>query len=154
MGRKNSLWRNDGFFITGIILREPYKSPEQEAREILIDLKNRRDKNYEFINKVMDAFKHVDQPVIHKSYGKGIITEVIDNKMRVVFANKSALFICPDSILQGYFRIPEHNRVIEDATKKWNENVKLEESIKIFEYAEGDFLATYQAVRDYKNENN
>lgn len=142
------------FYITGIILREPYKSTEQETREILSDLKNRRDENNEFISKVMAAFKHVDQPVVHSGYGKGTIIEVFDNKMRVKFANKSALFICPDSILQGYFRIPEHNEVIEDATKKWNENEKLEKLIKKFEYSEGDFLATYQAVRDYKNENN
>ena len=141
------------FFITGIILREPYKSTEQEAREILADLKNRIDENNEFIDKTMTAFKHVNQPVIHNSYGKGIITEVFDDKMKVSFANKSALFKCPDSILQGYFRIPAHNEVIEDAANKRRENVNLEKWVKRFEYAEDDFRSTFYAVYDYKNEN-
>lgn len=142
------------YFITGVILREPYKSTEQEAREIVADLKNRIDENNEFIDKTMAAFKHVHQPVIHNSYGEGVITEVFDDKMRVAFANKSALFKCPDGILQGYFRIPEHNEVIEDATNKRNENVKLEKWVKRFEYAEDDFRSMFYAVLDYKNENN
>lgn len=142
------------FFITGIILREPYKSTEQEAREILTELRNRRDENIDFISRAMVAFRHVEQPVKHSIYGPGVITEIHDNKMKVQFAKKSALFICPDSILQGFFSIPEHNEVIEDATEKWNKNIELEKLIKKFEYAEGDFMATYQAVRDYKYENN
>lgn len=141
------------FYITGIILREPYKSIEQEAREILSDLRNRRDGNIEFISKAMLAFMDIGQPVLHRTYGKGIIIEVFDNKIIVKFVNKSALFKFPDSFLQGYLRIPEHDEVIEDATNKWNENIKLEKSIRKIEYAEGDILATYQAVRDYKNEN-
>ncbi len=141
------------FYITGIILREPYKSTEQEAREILADLKNKRDENNEHICKAMSVFKRVGQPVIHSSYGRGVIFEVSENKMRVKFVDKSALFIFPDSVLQGYFRIPDHNELIEDAQKKWNENDRIEKLIRKFECAEGDFLATFHAVRDYKNEN-
>ena len=141
------------FYITGIILREPFKSTEQEAREILGGLRNRYEENKDFIEKVMLAFRHVDQPVIHKKYGEGYITEVFDNKMRVQFSTKSHLFISPDSILQGYFAIPDYNNVIENATAKWNENIKLEKEIKKFEHAEGKFIATYLAVYEFKNRN-
>lgn len=138
------------YFITGIILRERNKSEEQERREILTELRNRMDENFEFIDKVMAEFKHVNQPVTHKNYGNGIIVEIIENKMRVQFVGKEASFICPDSILQGYFSIPEHNEIIEDAIVKWDENIQLGKWVKRFEYAQDDFLATYKVLRDYK----
>lgn len=142
------------FYISGIILREPYKSTEQEAREILEELRNRKDENEDFIQRASMAIKHVNQQLIHKSMGVGTIIEIEDNKILVRFAKRTALFVFPDSILQGYFSVSEHNDVIENAIAKWNENANLSKIIKRFEYAQGSFIATYEAVRDYKYENN
>lgn len=141
------------FYIDSVILRERYKTPVQEAREILNELQNRYDENVEFIDKVMVAFKHIEQYVIHKSFGEGYICDICEDKIRVQFDEECKLFKCPDSILQGYFRIPEHNNVIQDAIDKWNENQRLSKKIKIFEYAQGDLLACLEAVRNYKKEN-
>lgn len=141
------------FYISGIILREPYKSTEQEAREIVTELKNRVEENDDFIIRASMTIKHVDQKLIHKSYGLGTVVEFEENKVRVQFTTKTSQFIFPDSILQGYFTVPEHNDVIENAMAKWDENVVLSKIIKRFEYAKGNSIATYEAVRDYKNEN-
>ena len=143
------------FFITGIILREPHKTIEQEAKEILAELENRYEENLDFIDRVMIAFKHIGQPVIHQKYGEGIIVDVKNNKVRVDFSSKSGLFMCPDSILQGYFSIPEHNDVIMNAAEKWNENESLMKIIKKFRYVIGvnDFIEIYHAVREYQMKN-
>lgn len=141
------------FYIDSVILRERYKTPVQEAREILNELQNRYDENVEFIDKVMVAFKYIEQYVIHKSFGEGHICDICEDKIRVQFDEECKLFKCPDSILQGYFRIPEHNNVIQAAIDKWNENQRLSKKIKIFEYAQGDLLACLEAVRNYKKEN-
>lgn len=143
------------FYISGIILREPYKSVEQEAREILVELKNRYAENFEFIDKVMETFKHVEQPVIHKKYGEGVIIGVNGNKISVSFATKTVSFICPDSILQGYFSIPKHNDVIITAKERWDANVILQKKIKKFQYVlEADnFVDILLAVREHQLEN-
>ena len=140
------------FFITGIILREPYKSIEQEAREILTELRNRYSENAEFIDRAMSAFKHINQPVIHGKYGNGKIIGVNEHKVRVAFANYTGLFVCPDSILQGYFSIPEHNDVIVLATNKWNENLLLGNQIKKIEYVlkANNLIDIYIVVREYQ----
>ena len=140
------------FYITGIILRAPYKFITQEAREILTDLQNRYEENTGFIDRVMSAFKHVNQPVIHRKYGSGIITAVNGNKIHVQFAGYMAWFICPDSILQGYFSIPEHNDVIVAAMDRWNDNIMLSKQIRKLEYIleKDHFTEIYYAVMEYR----
>lgn len=141
------------FFIDSVILHERYKSSVQRAREILNELKNRYDENQEFIEKVMAAFKHINQRVIHKSFGEGYICAIHDNKMRVQFGDECKLFKCPDSILERYFRIPEHDNVIQDAVGKWEENQKLSRQIKEFEYAQGDLSACLEVLWNYTETN-
>lgn len=142
------------FYITGIILREPYKSVEQEAREILVELQNRYSENEEFIDKVMNTFKKLEQPVIHKKFGRGMIVNIIDGKILVNFENNSGTFKYPDSILQGFFSIPENYEVVIDATEKWNENIILQKKIKKFQYdlKDNNIVELILAVRDFQLE--
>lgn len=98
----------------------------------------------------MATFKHIDQCVIHKTFGKGYICDIYEDKMIVQFDEKYKIFKCPDSILQGYFKIPDHNNVIQDAMDKWNENQRLGKKIQIFEYVQGNLLLCFETVWNYK----
>lgn len=144
------------FFISGIILREPYKSIAQEAREILESCICKKEENSKLIENIMSNAVECNQNVFHKKYGNGTIENIENGKIRILFSgkNKGVLFIYPDVFLQKYVQITgTDSSNINIAIGCWNENNLLEKDVKRFTYAieKDDFLEMYRLVDEYKS---
>lgn len=102
------------FFITGIILNEPYKFPEQEAKEIIESLQLKYDETQETLLILLDSLKKYDGPVISKSFGEGFFNNFTDGRVFIKFSERVIQFQFPESIINGFITIPAMENYIAE----------------------------------------
>lgn len=148
------------FFIIGIVMREPYKHIQQEALEILGDLKCQHDALMDEFNQLLSLVKNTTETIIHKSLGKapkeGRPIEFTGDLVVVQFEDRIAKFQFPDSYFKGFLVNPLHEDNIRASKVVHERIVELGKQISTLEQIieEDDFSAIYSFVWSYRESKN
>lgn len=107
------------FFIVGIILHEPYKHVEQEAKEIFEDLKCRKEICQNELDRVVSILKNTDDVIIHNVLGRTPrecrAIEFKEKQVVVQFEDRVASFQFPESFLNGFLVNPKYQATVKIA---------------------------------------
>lgn len=123
------------FFITGIILREPYKFIQQEATEILESLQDKYAEFKEHIDRSVRAFKNTEVAVFSNKYGEGRFSRFVDNTVEIQFSDKSVSFHFPECVLKGFIQIPKYEKLIYELSDYAIELESIQKEMKAIEMA-------------------
>ena len=144
------------FYIIGIIMHEPYKHIEQEAVEILDDLKYRKGNQQHRLTQLLEVLKNTDDVLNHKSIGNvNKQCKAIDFTSKIVtvqFRDRQAKFPFPESFLNGFLENPQHIKETESAKIIYIEIQELSKEIVQFEKALAldNFDEIYHLVSQHK----
>lgn len=138
------------FYITGIILRQPYvyKSTEQEAQELLDSLKDEYLSNLEFLNDTIPSNNLLGFTVIHKSLGQGKIIVVEKSKITILFSKKQITFAYPDSVFEKQIDIIGYGRLFENLSDIWFKVKRIERLQQAIDT--NDYSNLFSAMLDVK----
>lgn len=144
------------FFIVGIILHQPFKHVEQEAKEILDNLEYQKETTQKELGKVLSILKNTDDVIIHKALGRSPrecrVIEFKEKQVVVQFEERTATFPFPESFLNGFLVNPKYQSTIKIAKIMYEDFQALEaefvEMKRILD--KNDFGEIYDIVWKYR----
>ena len=144
------------FFISAIILNEPYKYVEQEAVEIIVELKNQYAEIKLTIENIVDFLVKSNDRITQYFWGiprrEGNICDFRDGMLIVQFDDENSRFIVPQCFVDGHLVSHQHSKTIDHLKQCYGTLLALEKEIKAYETAisENDFKRIYDLVSERK----
>ncbi len=123
------------YFITGIMLRDPYKFPEQKAKEKIESLQAKYEEEKSILEQFVELLKKYDGIVYNKKFGEGKFYSFTDKTVTIKFKERTIEFQFPECVWQDYIKIPSCEELIENIKELAPDIEETKKEIKALENA-------------------